>query len=191
MAVRTGKGDTGFTDLSFRKHISKDSIDISAIGDLDELISYLGLIKNKVKSGKNRDILERIQRTVHMIVSEIAVGAEKKEQLGLLLRGEEADWIKEILYQLERKTRVESCFYLPGDNELSAFIDITRTVARRAERSVVGLFRKDRVKNDNILTYLNCISDILFVMARERSRGGEKRPKKAALKGKKRRSVKK
>jgi len=181
MGVRTGRGDKGFTDLSFRKDISKDSVEIRAIGDLDELVSLLGLIRTRTSLRKDKSVIERIQHTIYMIVSEIAVGVEKKEHLGELLREEESEWIKSLVYTLEEKVRPRSCFHLPGDNELSALFDVARTVARRAERSVVGLFQKDKITNENILAYLNCVSDVLFIMARDKA---QKKTKKKAKKKK-------
>ena len=178
MGVRSGRGDKGFTDLSFHKRISKDSADIRTMGDLDELNSYLGLVKSRIRSRKRKAVLEKIQHAVYIIISEIVIGSEKNKKLGTLLKKEDADWIKSVLYELERKVKIESHFYLPGGGELSATLDITRTVARRAERSVVGLFRKGKIRNAHILSYLNCISDVLFIMAREKPREKRKTPKK-------------
>jgi ATP:cob(I)alamin adenosyltransferase len=167
MSIRSGKGDKGFTDLLFKSRIGKDSPAMRAIGDLDELNSYLGLVKSKIKSRKEKEILERIQRTIYVIASEIAIRPEEKKKHGPLLKKEDADWAQSFVYELEGKVKIEEYFYIPGENELSACLDITRAIARRAERSVVGLFRKEKLKNESILTYLNCISDILFILARK------------------------
>ncbi len=184
--VRSGKGDKGYTDLFFRHRISKDSPDIRAIGNLDELNCYLGLIRSKIRTRKDKAIVEKIQRAVLIITSEIAVGAEKKEELGLLLKKDDAVWIKSVLYELETKVPLERCFYLPGSGELSAYIDVARSVARRAERSVVGLFRKEKVKDEYVISYLNCISDVLFIMARKHSTSpGKKRASGKVTKTKK------
>ncbi len=176
MGVRSGKGDNGFTDLLFHKHVSKDSPYIGAIGDLDEVSCYLGLIKSKMRSRKDVTVIERIQRAISAISTEISVGTERKSRLGLLLRKEDVDWAESVVYELEGKVKIETCFDLPGYGEVSSLLDIARTVTRRAERNVVGLFRKHKVKNDNILSYLNCASDILFLMAREKAQG-EKKPR--------------
>ncbi|MFC1548626.1 cob(I)yrinic acid a,c-diamide adenosyltransferase [Candidatus Omnitrophota bacterium] len=185
MEVRSGKGDMGLTDLHFRKRISKDSPDIRAIGDLDELNSFLGLIKSKTRSRKDRDILEKMQLDIFIIASEISIGAEKKKKHGILLKKEDTDWIKSIEYQFEKETKIDNCFYLPGDTELSAYFDVARSVARRAERSVVELFRVDKVRDDYILSYLNCISDILFIMSRKRARTRKKPPTKVKIRKRK------
>lgn len=175
MKIRTGKGDTGFTDLLFRQRISKASHEIRAIGDLDELGSYLGLIKVKIKGRKKKDMLEKIQRAIYVIASEIAIGPEKKKKAGHLLSDKDTHWIESVVYELEGKTAIKKHFYLPGDNELSAFIDIARTVARRTERSIVELFSKKGEENQHILSYLNCLSDVLFLMASRKGKAGKKR----------------
>jgi cob(I)alamin adenosyltransferase len=186
MAIRSGSGDKGFTDLHFKKRVSKDSWDICAIGDLDELNSYLGLIKCRTRARKHKEILEKIQHAISRICSEISVGSEKKKTMGFLLKKEDAEWIRNVISELEHRVRFESCFYIPGENELSAFHDIARAVARRAERSVVGLYRKEKVKNEDMLSYLNCVSDILFIMGREVAAGtrGKRGRKRGTKRGK-------
>lgn len=169
MSIRTARGDEGFTDLSFHKRVSKDSPEIRAMGDLDELGSHLGLVKSRVKAKKEKEILERLQRTVYTIASEIAVGPEKKKKLGHLIGKEDIDWIELALYEMEKKLKDKSHFRLPGGSEVSALVDVARTVARRAERNVVRLVREGKIKNAHILTYLNCMSDVLFVMARKKA----------------------
>jgi cob(I)alamin adenosyltransferase len=177
MSVRSGRGDKGYTDLAFKDRIRKDSPDIRAIGDLDELISYLGLVKVKIRSRKYKEILERIQNILSTAATEIAIGKQKKQYLGDLLEKKEADWIEKVIYELESKVHIESCFYVPGKSEVSALSDIARAVARRAERSVVALFLKDKIKNNNMLLFLNCVSDILFIIARQQERGKRKKQK--------------
>ena len=82
MGVRTGKGDKGITELSFRKRVSKDSLEVHALGDLDELNSFIGLTRSKIRSRKEKALLENIQNTLFRISSEIAVGAEKRKKMG-------------------------------------------------------------------------------------------------------------
>ena len=178
MGVRSGKGDKGYTELAFKDRIRKDSQDMRAIGDLDELMSYLGLIKVKTRSKKYKVILEKIQSIVSTAATEIAVGSERKRELGDLLKKKEADWIEKVLFDLEAKVKIENCFHISGYNETSAFTDIARAVARRAERSVVALYHKDKMLNNYILLFLNCVSDILFLMARHQSKQGKKKKTK-------------
>ena len=79
-----------------------------------------------------------------------------------------------VMGEYEKKVDLDTCFCLPGDGELSAFIDVARAVARRAERSVVHISKKGRLENSHILLYLNCVSDVLFVMARKKGKKGKR-----------------
>lgn len=182
MSIRSGKGDDGFTDLSFHKRVSKDSSEVCTMGDLDELSAYIGIVKSKTRSKKNKTTFETIQHALSIIASEVAISGAKKKELGHILKKEDADWIMAIACELERKTKIESSFAIPGSGELSAFLDVARTVARRAERSVVKLFQEEKLKNVNILTYMNCISDILFIMARKKTKVTRKTKRKTKRK---------
>lgn len=174
MSIRSGKGDKGYTDLSFKKGVSKDALELEAIGDLDELSSYLGLIKSKVKSRSEKGMLEKIQHALSIIATEISVGVDKRKRMGNLIKDEDTDWINKAVHLLEQKAKLKSSFYLPGEGEVSAFFDIARSVARRAERSAVTLYRKEKIKNEAILVYLNCVSDLLFVVARKKAHSERK-----------------
>ncbi|MDP8298678.1 MAG: cob(I)yrinic acid a,c-diamide adenosyltransferase [Candidatus Tantalella remota] len=184
MSSRTGNGDKGFTEVSFHKKVSKSSAVIHAIGDLDELSSYLGLVKSKIKSNKEKNVLEKMQHAVSTIASEISVGADKRKKLGHLLGKDETDWIEKTLIDLERKAVMKSSFHLSGEGEISALLDVARSVARRAERSVVVLFCEGDMKNGRVMSYLNCLSDVLFVMARRKA-ASERRVKARRRKEKK------
>lgn len=180
MGIRSAKGDGGMTSLLSSLRVSKDSDEVHAIGDLDELNSYLGLVKAISKSKKQKNTIETLQRGVCIAASEISISAEDKKKHGLLFKKSLADTAQTILFEVEDKVRLGHEFYIPGDNELSAHFDVARTIARRAERSVVAYFEKSKYANDNILVYLNCLSDILFVMART---AGQKRGKRSRSRG--------
>ncbi len=180
MGIRTSKGDKGLTYMLSGERCSKDSEEMRAIGELDELNSYLGLIKAKVKGRRDKEVLETLQRGVCIAASEISISAEDKKKHGFLFKRSLADVAQRILFDLEGKVRIGRHFYMPGENELAAFFDVSRAVARRAERSMVGLFTKSKYGNEHILSFLNCVSDILFVMARAAGQGksGAKRKRK-------------
>ena len=180
MGIRTARGDKGLTYMLSGERYSKDSEEIRAIGELDELNCYLGLIKAKVKTRRDKEMLETLQRGICIAASEISIGAEDKKRYGLLFKRSLADVAQRILFDLEGRVRIGRNFYMPGENELSAFLDVSRAVARRAERGVAGLFRKCKYGNEHILSYLNCLSDILFLMARVagQGKGGSKAKRK-------------
>jgi len=188
MTIRSGKGDYGFTDLFYRKGISKDRPEILAIGDMDELNAYLGLARAKIRRRADKETIERMQRMISVVSSEIALGPERKEKNGGILDTKDVEWVESVICELEGRKKPDKCFYMPGETELSAILSIARTIARRAERSVVGLLCDNRKSNRNILCYLNCISDVLFLLARKYSRpAGKKKPGGKRRTGKKNR----
>jgi cob(I)alamin adenosyltransferase len=178
MTIRSRKGDEGFTDLLMQRRVSKDSSYTRAIGDLDEFNSYLGLVMAKLRSRKEKEMMGRIQTSISVIASELAVGKEKRKKLGILLKKEEVNWIESMLYELEQKVEIEKCFYVTGETEIAALINIARAVARRAERSVVALLREEKEKSRDIMSYMNCLSDLLFVMSRAKAKKKKSKRKK-------------
>lgn len=167
MSIHSGKGDGGFTDLPFRQGVHKDSPVMKALGDLDELNAFLGLVKSGTRSRVDRKTVESVQKDICRIASEIAVGFENREEFGALLAKEDVARVRKIFHGLEVKARPRDRFYIPGEGRLSALYDVARTVSRRAERSVAGLFKGKKARCGEILAYLNCVSDLLFLMARK------------------------
>jgi len=164
----TGKGDDGKTKLfgCDQKRISKSSSVAEALGNLDELNSFLGLIKVKTIGEKfevggktSQDIVGDIQENIFTISACIA-GADK---------GITADKVKEIediVAVCENELPPIKTFSLAGGTELSALFDFARTLARRAERRVVAVNDELNNINPEILKYLNRLSSILFALAR-------------------------
>lgn len=174
MRIRTTRGDRGLTDLIFKKRISKNSPEIWALGDLDELMTQLGIVKVKLRSKKDREIIGKMQEAIHMISSEIAIGPDTRMKDVSFLSGKDLSWMESVIFEYEKNIHITHWFHLPGKNEAAAFIDMARTVARRAERSVLRLFH-DRIDEKGLmLSYMNCISDVLYLMAREKEEGGKK-----------------
>ncbi|MBL7073130.1 MAG: ATP:cob(I)alamin adenosyltransferase [Candidatus Omnitrophica bacterium] len=189
MSGRTCKKKTEFTFFEFYD-FEIEGIGAREVGDLDELVSYLGLVKCKMRSRKDKAVIEKIQHSVLTIAAEIAVPPAKKKKFGLIFGKERVEWIQTVIYELQRKVRLRKSFNLPGANEICAILNISGAIARRAERNIVDLFRKDKIKNANILSYLDCVSNVLVLMARlsaEKKRVSEKKPGKKVSTRRKRR----
>ncbi len=167
MRAYTGRGDRGKTSLLFGGRAGKDNPRIECLGDLDELNSFLGLSKAGLKSHALKNLLNNLQKDIYFICSEIAADAKNLKQL-------KRRFAKERLFRLEReinklaaKVKLKNyCFFIPGENFSSATLDVCRTICRRAERRVVSLNRKAKIKNPSILAYINRLSSFLFVLAR-------------------------
>lgn len=170
MKIYTKKGDDGKTGLlGTSSRVSKSSARVSTYGDVDELNSVLGVVRSENKNSKLDEILEKVQRDLFSIGSELATltGPSDKRIPGFhritisdVKRLEyDIDMAEEILSQL-------TTFILPGGTKVASFLHVARSVCRRVERGVVALRENDRI-NPDIQAYLNRLSDLLFVLARQ------------------------
>nr|WP_216604153.1 cob(I)yrinic acid a,c-diamide adenosyltransferase [Acidianus sp. RZ1] len=151
----TGKGDQGKTKAPSSGEVWKDDKIIEAFGNLDELNSALGVISSAFP--EISELIEKIQDNVFRISSEIAgynmgFDQERVKELEKLIEnyGNEIGPLKN--------------FVLPGGHLASSFTNLARTICRRAERSVVSIY-KDGKANENHVKYLNRLSTLLFVLA--------------------------
>lgn len=163
MVIYTKRGDKGKTSLydkdsAQRDGVSKDSLRIRAIGALDELNSYLGVV---IASSQNPNLtgrLKEVQRNLFTIGS-ILAGSKLR-----FFKTKTKELEKEI-DELEGELPVLKNFILPGGASTASHLQYSRALCRRAERAVVSLSEKDPVK-PQILIYLNRLSDYLFMQAR-------------------------
>jgi cob(I)alamin adenosyltransferase len=163
MATYTKKGDRGKTGL-FRKvsvknnQIPKDSLRIEAIGVIDEVNSFLGMIASG-PSSQLAITLREVQEDL-FIISSILAGAR------LRFYRTKAKRLEGQIDRIEKELAPLKNFIFPGGAREAAQLHYARSLTRRAERVVVSLDRKEKVK-PQILAYLNRLSDFLFVLARE------------------------
>ena len=157
--ITTRGGDKGTTGLGDGTRVSKSSPRISALGDVDELNSYIGVVRTQSLEAQIEDLLSHIQHDLFELGAELCIPghtALKEQNLKRLddaIAGYNAD-----LGKLKE-------FILPGGCVASAHLHVARAVCRRAERSVTFLSSNDTVSPLSI-QYLNRLSDLLFVLAR-------------------------
>lgn len=159
----TGKGDKGSSSIG-KKKIPKDNPVVCALGDLDELNSFVGfaraLLKNKTLSKK----LERVQQDLFIIQAQTAWFLYPKFKAPKMEAKKIGRMEKEI-EGMEKKIKPERAFVVPGSNTSSALLHVLRSVARRSERSMFVVSKKKRVPKE-VLTYLNRLSSYLYALAR-------------------------
>ena len=157
--IYTRTGDKGMTGLSNGQRIDKDSLRIEAIGTVDELNSQIGVIlTNDIPTG-TRDYLTRIQHALFDLGGELSM--PDRESIETKHISELETWLDNLNANLPALKE----FILPGGSPAAANCHVARSTCRRAERRVVSLLRNEPV-NPNVLTYLNRLSDLLFVIAR-------------------------
>lgn len=166
MKIYTKTGDKGQTSLIGGTRVPKYHIRIESYGTVDELNSYIGLIRCQAIDPHYQQILKEIQDRLFTIGSALASDPERsKMQIPDLLENDitllekEMDAMNEILPELKH-------FILPGGNTIVSYCHLARCVCRRAERLTVHLAEESFVDN-KITIYLNRLSDYLFVLARK------------------------
>lgn len=164
MSIVTKRGDRGKTSLYKGARVSKDHIRVEAVGSLDEVSSYLGISKSLIKSKKKKKIIESIQKDLFIVNSEIATPSKSLKKR---ISYSQVSRLEQEIIDLEGKlTPKLKGFSLAGKNKVSSNLDLARTITRRAERRAVTLARKKKLKNENILVYLNRLSDLLYLLAK-------------------------
>jgi cob(I)alamin adenosyltransferase len=164
--TKTGdKGDTGLIDGS---RISKSDLRIIAYGVVDEANSHIGLIISNIEKNSIFDdvkkILLNVQQDLFILGAELANPNTLKDD-NMLVKREMISTIEKYIDKFESELAPLSNFILPGGSIESSLLHICRTVVRRAETSAVALAKEQKI-NQEILTYLNRISDLFFVLAR-------------------------
>src|SRR5688572_3710738 len=167
MKIYTRTGDSGGTALFGGTRVSKADARVAAYGDVDELNACLGAVRaQRELSGDVAELLERLQKDLFAIGARLADPAEKIAERVTKVAVTDADvqrledWIDRFESELPPLRR----FILPGGNGAGALLHFSRTVCRRAERSIVSL-GPDAVEAQ-LLAYVNRLSDLLFVLAR-------------------------
>jgi len=172
MKIYTKTGDKGMTGLYGGQRIRKDDVRIESYGTVDELNSYIGWISSRKLEYVDVDFFQKIQSQLFNIGSHLATSSDSDMPL--------PDISSDLTIQLENEIdrmnidlpKLRS-FVLPGGSEENAIIHLARTVCRRAERRVVSFADHEKL-HDEIVVFLNRLSDYLFVLARYASwRGGE------------------
>jgi cob(I)alamin adenosyltransferase len=166
MKIYTKTGDKGETGLFGGERVAKNSPRIEAYGTIDELNSFIGLAVNEVRAPEVRELLEQIQNELFTVGSDLATPEnEKTIRLGITrVAGHMYVNLEQEIDKYEDRVEELRNFILPGGTKAASLLHICRTICRRAERLVTAL-KTDNI-NENILIYLNRLSDLLFVLSR-------------------------
>ena len=166
--IATRTGDNGSTGLGDNTRVAKNNLRVHAMGDVDELNSHIGLLLCEQMAIDVRELLVEVQHQLFNLGGELSIpGFELLKAEALLALDQALDHYNDTLPKLQE-------FILPAGSRAAAQAHVCRTVARRAERSVVALGAVEAVK-DTPRRYLNRLSDLMFVLARVLNRmdGGD------------------
>ena len=157
--IATRTGDKGSTGLGDNTRVSKNSLRVHAMGDVDELNSNLGVLLCEEMPDEVRELLVQIQHQLFNLGGELSIPGFE------LLKPEAVLALDQALAHYNAALPALQEFILPAGSRAAALAHVCRTVTRRAERAVVALEDKEALK-DTPRQYLNRLSDLLFVLAR-------------------------
>jgi len=175
MKIYTKTGDAGETSLFGGKRVKKYDLRIESYGTIDELNSYIGLLRDQKIDDHSSNTLIKIQNELFSIGAMLATPPENeklksgKNRLRISVIGaDEIAFLEIEIDKMESTLQPMTNFILPGGHASVSICHISRCICRRAERIIIQLNEKQDV-NRNILIYVNRLSDYLFVLARSLS----------------------
>ena len=166
MKIYTLKGDDGTTSLSGGRRVPKHSVRVEAYGSVDELIAWIGLLRDHKENQKRKELLTYIQSQLMSCAAALTIDDQNINSRKILpdpgclsVVEKEIDMMEETLPPLNN-------FILPGGNTLVSYCHIARCVCRRAERAVFRL-NKTEESPEIVNKFLNRLSDFLYVLSRK------------------------
>ena len=166
MKIYTRKGDEGQTGLLYGDKVSKNSALPEAYGTVDEAQAILGLVRTECEKGSDLEKkIIHIERDLYVLMAELATDPAKHDKLESgknKVNGEMVEFLEKFIDEISTRFELPKEFVIPGQNRISALIDIARTVVRRAERRTISC----EIKDSLAIPYLNRLSDLLWAMAR-------------------------
>jgi cob(I)alamin adenosyltransferase len=166
MKIYTKTGDKGFTSLIGGTRVPKHNIRIESYGTVDELNSWIGLIRDQEIGADHKEILKQIQETLFVIGSHLAADPERSKMKLPDLTMAEVELLETTIDKMNEQLPELTHFILPGGNTVVSYCHLARCVCRRAERAVTYLAESSTV-DELIIIYLNRLSDYLFVLGRK------------------------
>lgn len=182
MKIYTKTGDQGTTSLFGGKRVSKSDLRIDAYGTVDELNSYIGLLRDQEVNIKRKEVLVEIQDRLFTVGSILATEPGNLKVKIPLLQEMDITFLEKQIDEMDAQLPPMKSFVLPGGHVSVSFGHVARTVCRRAERSVIALDLQEKV-DELVIKYLNRLSDYLFVLCRMMTKelGAEETPWKPRI----------
>jgi cob(I)alamin adenosyltransferase len=166
MKIYTKTGDKGKTSLIGGTRVFKSHDRIEVYGTVDELNSYIGLVRDQEVNAGRRDFLKEIQDRLFTIGASLAADPDKATQKLPDLLESDVKLLEDAMDEMSALLPELRYFVLPGGHQSVSFCHVARCVCRRAERLAIGLSQESFVA-ELVIVYLNRLSDYLFVLSRK------------------------
>lgn len=166
MKIYTRKGDDGTTGLLYGGRVRKDDPAPTAYGDVDEAQAAIGVARaHATRGGELDQVLVAVERDLWVLMSDLATDQENRHKLtpgATLVTQDMVDHLESLIDDYSARTELPAEFVVPGEEPVGAFLDVARTVVRRAERSSLAAVVDDSL----VVAYLNRLSDLMWTLAR-------------------------
>lgn len=166
MKVYTRKGDDGTTGLLYGGRVRKDAAAPVAYGEVDEAQAAIGVARAHAERGGELDeLLVSVERDLWVLMADLATEAANRHKLtpgATLVTAEMVEHLEQVIDDVSGRFELPSEFVVPGEAPVAAFLDLARTVVRRAERHSLAV----AADGSHALAYLNRLSDLLWTLAR-------------------------
>ncbi len=159
----TRGGDEGYTGLLGEGRVRKEDLRMEALGTIDEAGAALGLARAHVRSAGAAELILQVQRDLYGLMGEIAATPENAARFRVI-DSQKVVWLEAQTDALTAQVEIPREFIVPGDSVQGAYLDLARTVVRRAERRVSDLLHRGDIQNPELLRYLNRLSSLCFVL---------------------------
>jgi cob(I)alamin adenosyltransferase len=166
MKIYTRTGDDGTTGLLYGGRVRKDAPEPTAYGDVDEAQAAIGVARAHAERGGELDkVLVGIEADLWVLMAELATAPANRHKLtegSTMVTPRMVEALEPLIDEYQSRYDPPKEFVVPGEEKVSAFLDLARTVVRRAERASLAV----AADGSEVVRYLNRLSDLLFVLAR-------------------------
>ncbi len=166
MSISTKRGDDGQTSLIGGRRVSKGADRVAAYGAIDELISVMGFARSICDNAEVRERTKGIQRELFVVSSSVATSPDAKKKETPAVTKESVVALTQDVNRIEKLEGLLDDWVLPGEHPGAAAFDVARTTCRRAERDVVRLMESGEEVDPKVVSYLNRLSDLLWLFGR-------------------------
>jgi cob(I)alamin adenosyltransferase len=163
MTFYTKSGDDGSTSILGNQRVKKYDLRMETIGCLDEANAALGLSRAFVCSLEIQEIILKVQKQLYQVMGEVASEKDIADKFRSI-NYESVTWVENTIENISQKTSIPSEFIVPGDTKGGAFLALSRTIVRRAERRLAELLDQGTIENQELLRFLNRLSSLLFIL---------------------------
>jgi len=166
MSISTKRGDDGQTSLIGGRRVSKGAVRVAAYGAIDELISTMGFARSICDNAEVRERTKEIQRELFVVSASVATSPDTNKKERPVVTTENVEALTRDVNRIEKFEGLLDDWALPGEHPGAAAFDVARTTCRRAEREVVRLMESGEEVDLKVISYLNRLSDLLWLFGR-------------------------